>query len=743
MMPQSNTNSQVNATFDNVYVVNLEKHPEKKYITAHHLSKHGINFEVFLATDGSRGEPFRAYEEYKKRPLGELVRYSRFNDLEKIRGKGFIESAGAVGYIYTYLRILKDAKAKGYRRILIFEDDVILHRDFDLRFASFIQSVGKDWKLLQLGASQYNWNSVIESDAEKSGYYYPRQLNTCGSFALALDSSIFDELIEAVDALECPFDHLAMGEIYERYINKCFVAFPNIVMPDVSNSNIRGGRDQYSHARKMKWVVNDFDFPLSKPSVNLLVSSSCNLKYLSSFRCENDRLFSLRLFINTTDGLRAVHNSEIINYSYNKLIPIEESPSLPEANYSLAIPLDASITEEEIVDYLAYAAGIAKINKSCLFALECNYPKISKGRASVIITTYKRPSNLAQAIKSVAEQEYLDKEIIVVCDNGESNHLNDETKAVVSRLQIEYPQVSINLILHKNNRNGAAARNTGFLASTGNYISFLDDDDVYLPGRLEKCLALLSKQEKSVGAVYCGFLGWNSPVNDNDRYKEGDLSKDLLLLDYKKHYMHTNTATYTRDAYSALNGFDESYRRHQDLEFNLRFFQQYKVRAHKECLVRLKPSKTDIDNRIYGLKLLKLKQKFLDNYQFIIERFDADTQGLIYKKQWAEVENSIKDHNEFYSLLNNELNNGVLQVCLTKLAQLSQDKKALNAKFKQALAEQSDLNAKLKQAYTDKSERGMTIIELQKRLDALNWLSCVRIRKWYSRVFTKKNEYTD
>jgi hypothetical protein len=69
------------------------------------------------------------------------------------------------------------------------------------------------------------------------------------------------------------------------------------------------------------------------------------------------------------------------------------------------------------------------------------------------------------------------------------------------------------------------------------------------------------------------------------RYIEGNLTLEILQLDYKKHYLHTNTATYKREAYVNLNGFDESYRRHQDLEFNLRFFEMYEMKAVRQALV--------------------------------------------------------------------------------------------------------------------------------------------------------------
>ena len=178
---------------------------------------------------------------------------------------------------------------------------------------------------------------------------------------------------------------------------------------------------------------------------------------------------------------------------------------------------------------------------------------------SIIIPTYKRPTNLLNALTSVAEQDYLNKEIIVVNDTGAGSEYNSEISNVIQQVRGAYPLVDIKFIEHNENRNGAAARNTGLLVSTGEYICFLDDDDIYLQGRLSESIAKLANQPSHVGAVYCGFLGWNSPKNDLNRYAEGDLTKEILLLEYLKHYVHTNTVTYRRSAVLALNGFDESY----------------------------------------------------------------------------------------------------------------------------------------------------------------------------------------
>ena len=61
------------------------------------------------------------------------------------------------------------------------------------------KTVPVDWKVLQLGASQYDWSSVKEKEAEKSRHYLPCQLHTCGSFALALVAIFPYILMQAMD----------------------------------------------------------------------------------------------------------------------------------------------------------------------------------------------------------------------------------------------------------------------------------------------------------------------------------------------------------------------------------------------------------------------------------------------------------------------------------------------------------------------------------------------------------------
>lgn len=650
----------LNQYFDHIYVVNLKSAVKERLQIGKHLSDRGVKFQLWEATNGYEGEPLQRYEEYKARDLGTLKRYPHYNEKEIARGKGFIESAGAFGYIFTYLSILKDAKDNSYDKFLILEDDVILSKDFSNDFTKFVSSVGTDWKVLQLGASQYGWNSFDEKFSSDHGYYYPRQLDTCGSFSIALRSEIIDELIAAEMAFEGPFDHLPLGEIYESYLGKCYVAYPNIVMPDVRDSKIRGGRDQFQHAERMKWVPKKFDFPNKVPQVAMLVSCKDNLKYATSFKEKSKAAINILYFGNSLNGVRPIHDFSDLDWIIP--LPSEAKYVMPQCDLYLKVGDQAVIVEEHL-EKEVYSRLIDNETLYPEYALlDCEVVSVVSDLVSIIIPTYKRPKNLEAALISVADQSYANKEIIVVNDTGAGSSYNKDILDVVNRVKNQYPDVTIKYFEHQVNLNGAAARNTGLMHSQGEYVCFLDDDDIYLSGRLSATIAELKKEGTHIGAVYCGFLGWNSPENNIDRYKTGDLTKELLTLDYLKHYVHTNTVTYRRDAVEFLNGFDESYRRHQDLEFNIRFFEEYQIGVVKVSGVRLNPAPSEISNKVFNLEMLKLKDKFLGQFDRIISSLGPDVEAVVYQKHWSEVGRYIDSKIDIVSKIQRDLKNGPVQV---------------------------------------------------------------------------------
>lgn len=659
---ETSVGSSLNTHFDHIYVVNLESAVENRLKVCQHLNERGVSYDLFEGVNGYKGRANRLWKNYQAKPVGSLKKFDYLNEREIKRRKKFIESAGAIGYICTYLEILRDAKGRGFKKFLILEDDILLCDGFEKRFQSFMSSIGSDWKIVQLGASQYHWDSVEEDEALTSGFYSPRQLHTCGSFAIAFDSSILDELIELESCFEAPFDHAPMWALYEKYLGKCYVAYPNLVMPDVGESTIRGRRCQYTHGLRMKWRVENFPYPQKKVKLGLIIRTKENLKYLSPLG-KLKLPFQLSVFCVSSDGLRPVHNIESVPEGdladcLKELMALE----LPACDRYAVVMDDYPVSERDLVSFLESQVSGSCDGPESLRAFSPKIKEEKEGWVSVVIPTYSRPANLRNALESVASQSYLNKEIIVVSDNGDDSEYNEQTEAVIQQIQSVFPLVDIRYIRHSVNRNGAAARNTGILASKGEFIAFLDDDDVYLPGRLEKSVNQLKASRADIGGVYCGFLGWNSPSNDPARYVTESLDELILTLDFKKHYLHTNTATYRASAVRHINGFDESYPRHQDLEFNLRFIADFNFGVVKEALVRLNPEPSEISNKLFGLKLLDVKTKFLSEFDDLVSRFNSSE---IYHRHWSEARRYIVNEDAFLGELKERLHDGFSQVLVS------------------------------------------------------------------------------
>ena len=125
---------------------------------------------------------------------------------------------------------------------------------------------------------------------------------------------------------------------------------------------------------------------------------------------------------------------------------------------------------------------------------------------SIVITTYNRSNKVEDAIKSAINQTYKNTEIIVVDDNSNNLDERKKTETIVKKYK------NIKLVQNKRNLGGALSRNEGIKESRGNLISFLDDDDIYLPNRLEEMYRVYTKHvDEKVGLVYCSC----NCINDN------------------------------------------------------------------------------------------------------------------------------------------------------------------------------------------------------------------------------------
>ena len=249
---------------------------------------------------------------------------------------------------------------------------------------------------------------------------------------------------------------------------------------------------------------------------------------------------------------------------------------------------------------------------------------------SVIIPTYSRATYITRAIDSVLNQTYKNIELIIVDDNGQGTPSQIATSKTIER----YNNTNIHYIIHEKNRNGSAARNTGIRNSRGAFVAFLDDDDEFVPEKIEKQVETLVSKPNEYGAIYSGYRFFdNKRVKaEKKAYLEGNLQLELLKM--KFHVGSGSNVLFEREVFDNIGLYDESFIRHQDWEFLVRFFRKYKIAAIPDILLNIY-----MDSRInnpHGAKYLAIKEKFLSTFEEDINNYNKNDRNEIYRNHWEQ-----------------------------------------------------------------------------------------------------------
>lgn len=188
-------------------------------------------------------------------------------------------------------------------------------------------------------------------------------------------------------------------------------------------------------------------------------------------------------------------------------------------------------------------------------------------KVSVIIPTYQHAEFLADAIDSVLAQTYKDYELIIVDDGS-----TDGTREIAARYinRIEY--------IYQDNKGLAGARNTGILAAKGQYIGFLDADDLWLPNKLEMEVQFL-EAHPSVGLVYSDYTYFGTvPAPrrtgfDGLSLPSGHGVKQLFL----KSPISSSGTLVRKECFEKVGLFDESFRQCEDLDMWVRIARRFDI----------------------------------------------------------------------------------------------------------------------------------------------------------------------
>ncbi|HEV8435798.1 MAG TPA: glycosyltransferase [Thermoanaerobaculia bacterium] len=188
---------------------------------------------------------------------------------------------------------------------------------------------------------------------------------------------------------------------------------------------------------------------------------------------------------------------------------------------------------------------------------------------SVIIPSYNYARYLGEAIDSALGQTLPPLEVIVVDDGS-----TDDTPHVLATYGDRIH------VLRQKNAGVAVARNSGIAAARGEYIAFLDADDVWLPRKLELQMPLFTD---SVGLVHCGLeFGTAIQLPRID----GDVANALLLLEPDVIHGPGSTVVVPKRVAEEAGGFDASLPASEDWDFIYRVATRHRVAHVPEPLVR-------------------------------------------------------------------------------------------------------------------------------------------------------------
>lgn len=237
---------------------------------------------------------------------------------------------------------------------------------------------------------------------------------------------------------------------------------------------------------------------------------------------------------------------------------------------------------------------------------------------SVVIPTFNRANLIEECINSVLSQTYSNIEIIV-CDDASTD--NTETK--VNKLQ-SISAKKIHYIKFLKNKGPSAARNAGMNSATGEYIAFLDSDDLWLPAKLEREIEKLEKEGKDISLSGSIRIVKSNNVN-NDSIKIDLPDSDWELETVKKfctgEISFATPCLVFRKSLLAESGFlNQDLRRSEDLDFFLRLICHGKLSVIRQelSIIRTRLSNQrgiffeTRDSNFHWIEILKLNRHKLD-----------------------------------------------------------------------------------------------------------------------------------
>jgi glycosyltransferase involved in cell wall biosynthesis len=269
-------------------------------------------------------------------------------------------------------------------------------------------------------------------------------------------------------------------------------------------------------------------------------------------------------------------------------------------------------------------------------------------KVSVIVPAYNAMNYLPESLDSILAQTYLDFEVIIVNDGSTDNLSEWASELTDSRVKL----------ISQENRGLAGARNTGLNHAQGEYIAYLDADDLWDATKLAKQIEML-EQNPEVGLVYT----WIDRIEQNGkslgkRFKSnlsGNIWKKLL----ERNVISPSSAMIRRCCFDRVGLFDENLKSFvEDWDMWLRIAACYPIKVLPEPLLQYRECPSSVSKNFQAMER---------SYHIVIEKaFTSASSELMFQKRKSYsraylhlASQSLQSHQPDYAIASNYLQQAV------------------------------------------------------------------------------------
>lgn len=256
---------------------------------------------------------------------------------------------------------------------------------------------------------------------------------------------------------------------------------------------------------------------------------------------------------------------------------------------------------------------------------------------SVIIPTHNRCELIGRAIDSVLKQTYDNFEIIIVSD-GSTDDTSNKVKSYTKN------HSNIKFIEYFPSKGGNYARNLGAKVSKGEYVAYLDDDDEWMPDKLQRQIEIMNS-DTNISLVYTGCR--ICYVHENVEYlnkptKHGDLSQVIL---FDNCIGSTSTVLIKKSIFEKVGYFDEQLVALQDYDLWIRISQLSHIGVVPEPMIKYY-------NYTGSKQVSALTEKYEKSFSYINNKYRD-----LYSA-FSTIDIRKKRNNEYFLLGNKAMRNG-------------------------------------------------------------------------------------